>query len=571
MAHSMSIRGAQIPLGCQLCEGSTNVKWKCTECELLMCQNCTDKIHPKFKMADMHHVVEIKYDGSKDIEIFQKANRAKCKIHILQDYCIFCQTCDELVCISCLTKSHRKHDLQEMDEVFTEDIKSLNSCNAELKNTFLQFYEKQLEKIEKLKVNRMDHLQMVKCKIEKQESKLLSALKSFKQTILDDLVNKSCDKERVESTAKSTIQQNIVDIRDKMDMIQNAVDEKDIENVHKMANNFRKWLSSASEPMSVDLTVCERLTDFFPRPIDGNIIGTLFGYLLDKNEIPISLVNIFTSNTSSINLLKVNKENELWISNPTTKELRRIRMNHSCTVSTLQNFKDRPISDMSLLSAKDLIFTTHKTSCDLYVVTENEIKIVCSFKPLIPLAVHVTKSGLIYISTRDSGSIYDKIDSSIRKIVTLDKDKKQDIIFECIGTSNSFTNITRIRDDPDCLYVIDALKPKLEGRIISLGKDKTLKWIYDGDVTTNKCSFVPSDLEVTNTGKIVVCDLYNHALHILGKDGNILHHILLFKLGIYLPCCLKIIQNDKMYIGCVQEKTTVTKNSNFYLVSLSEI
>lgn len=114
MAHSMQFRGAQIPLECQLCEGSTNVKWNCTECELLMCQNCTDKIHPKFKMADMHHVVEIKSIGTNNPELLQKPNRAKCKTHISQDYCIFCQTCDELVCPSCLTKSHQKHDLREI-------------------------------------------------------------------------------------------------------------------------------------------------------------------------------------------------------------------------------------------------------------------------------------------------------------------------------------------------------------------------------------------------------------------------------------------------------------------------
>lgn len=571
MAHSVPIRGAQIPVQCQLCEGNTNVKWKCKECELLMCEKCTEKIHPKFKMADTHHVVKIKDVAKNDQDSFQKQNRAKCKIHISQDYCIFCQTCDELVCPSCLTKSHQKHDLQEIEDIFTEDIKSLNSCNDELKNKFLDFYEKQLEKIEQLKVNKMDHLEMVKCKIEKQESKFMSALKSFKQTVLDDLVNKSCDEERVELTAKSTIQHNIVDIREKIDTIQNVVDHKDIENVHKTANNFRKWLLSASEPVSVDLTVFERMTDFFPRPIDKSTVGTLFGHLSVKNETPISLLETFTSNTYTIDRLKVNKGKEVWISDFPTKLLRRIRTNFSCTVSTLQNFSDYQIFDMSLLSTQDLIFTMHNNKNDLYVVIGNVAKSFCSFAPLIPRAVHVSKNGPIYISTRDSATTFEKSDSSIRQIIKLDKDRNQDIVFECTGTSNVITYITRIRDGCDCLYVVDVLSRNLNGRIVSIGKDRTLKWIYNGERDESEYTFVPSDLEVTSSGNIVLCDMCNDALHILAKEGTILHYILLSKLGIYGPCCVEIIQNDKMYIGCRQEETKDTKFSNLYLVSLSEI
>lgn len=490
MEHSLSIRRAQIPLECQLCEGSINVKWKCTECELLMCQKCTEKIHPKFKMADMHHVVEIKYAGSKDKEIFQKPNRVKCKIHILQDYCIYCQTCDELVCPSCLTKSHQKHELQEIDEVFNEDIKSLKSWQSELNDKFLDVYEKQISKIETTKVNNMDHLKMVKCKLEKQESKFISAFASFKKTILDDLENKSCEKESCVSTAISTIQQNIVDIRDKLDMIQNVVNKKDIENVHKKANDFRKWLSSAPQPVAIDLTVFKSLPDFFPEPIDENTIGPLVGHLSDMNEMPISLVETFTSNMPSIDRLKVNNKNEIWTANVSV--LMRIATNPSCTVSTLQNLRGHELFDMSFLSSQELIFTTRVSGNEhvLYVVTENEVKSFCSFAPLIPRAVHVTKSGLIYISTRDSRTVYKKKDSSIRQIVTLDKDRKQDIVFECTGTSNFFTMVTRMRDGPDCLYVIDAYLPNLEGRIISLGKDRTLKWIYDGDLTADRKSVV---------------------------------------------------------------------------------
>ncbi|XP_063418724.1 uncharacterized protein DDB_G0279899-like [Mytilus trossulus] len=284
-------------------------------------------------MADMHHVVEIKYAGSKDKETFQKANRAKCKIHILQDYCIFCQTCDEHVCPSCLTKSHQKHDLQEIDEVYTEDINSLKSCQTELNNKFLDIYEKQISNIETTKVNNIDHFKMVKSKVEKQESKMISAVNFFKQNILEDLEEKSCEIESVVSSAKPTIQKNIEEVRDKLDVIANVVNTKDIENVHKSAKNVRKWISSTSEPVTIHPTVFNKLPDFFPESIDKNAIGTLFGKLSIKNETLISVIEVYTSNTPSIDRVTVHKGNELWISSVTTKVLRRVRTNPSCTVN----------------------------------------------------------------------------------------------------------------------------------------------------------------------------------------------------------------------------------------------
>ncbi|CAG2250266.1 unnamed protein product [Mytilus edulis] len=214
-------------------------------------------------MADMHHVVEIKSIGTNNPELFQKPNRAKCKTHISQDYCIFCQTCDELVCPSCLTKSHQKHDLREIVEIFAGDVNSLRRCNTELKSRFLDVYEEQLEKIEKMKVHNMDHLQMVKSKLEKQESKVMSDLKSFKQTILNHLENKSYEKLTVMSTAKTTIQQNIEDITNKFDTNTIVAKTNDIENVHKTAQNAKKWISTAPEPESIDLKLLKNCRTFF--------------------------------------------------------------------------------------------------------------------------------------------------------------------------------------------------------------------------------------------------------------------------------------------------------------------
>ena len=47
---------AQNMISCQICEVNEKLEWKC----LLMCMNCYEKIHPKFKKAKDHRIINIK-------------------------------------------------------------------------------------------------------------------------------------------------------------------------------------------------------------------------------------------------------------------------------------------------------------------------------------------------------------------------------------------------------------------------------------------------------------------------------------------------------------------------------
>ncbi|XP_052106186.1 uncharacterized protein LOC127738822 [Mytilus californianus] len=60
-----STRMAQSSISCQLCNNDVVIKWKCTDCELLLCDNCKINIHPRFKSSEKHRVVstgDIGYD-----------------------------------------------------------------------------------------------------------------------------------------------------------------------------------------------------------------------------------------------------------------------------------------------------------------------------------------------------------------------------------------------------------------------------------------------------------------------------------------------------------------------------
>lgn len=53
---STSVRKAQVPISCNFCNENA-IKWKCEECDILMCDSCKYKIHERMKSTKDHEVI----------------------------------------------------------------------------------------------------------------------------------------------------------------------------------------------------------------------------------------------------------------------------------------------------------------------------------------------------------------------------------------------------------------------------------------------------------------------------------------------------------------------------------
>ncbi|XP_052065085.1 uncharacterized protein LOC127704890 [Mytilus californianus] len=124
MAFKQSTLKAQIPIGCQFCEGETKIEWKCLDCSLLMCTRCKEKVHLKIKSASDHRIINIKDVGfCQESKEHFKLSDIKCQEHAGQVCCLFCQTCKQFICLKCLTKFHRGHEVLEEEEYNSEMIR----------------------------------------------------------------------------------------------------------------------------------------------------------------------------------------------------------------------------------------------------------------------------------------------------------------------------------------------------------------------------------------------------------------------------------------------------------------
>ncbi|VDH90242.1 Hypothetical predicted protein [Mytilus galloprovincialis] len=95
-----SVKKAQSPLCCQLCDSPNAIKWKCKECALLMCDKCKD-VHRRIKTSEEHTIIsiqDIKKEGTDSIpgkiissvvQTYTTNIRMVNKIILTKDECIY--------------------------------------------------------------------------------------------------------------------------------------------------------------------------------------------------------------------------------------------------------------------------------------------------------------------------------------------------------------------------------------------------------------------------------------------------------------------------------------------------
>ncbi|CAC5410082.1 TRIM71 [Mytilus coruscus] len=143
---------AQNLMVCQFCETSNETKYKCANCDLILCEGCKIKIHTKIKKTEVHQVLDLKefsnLSASETIRHLDLKD-IQCSIHNAEHCIIYCEDCKLLLCAVCLLESHRTHNLTKIDEMYHRKVKELQELDSKLCEE-LPFYadlEKELKQI----------------------------------------------------------------------------------------------------------------------------------------------------------------------------------------------------------------------------------------------------------------------------------------------------------------------------------------------------------------------------------------------------------------------------------------
>ena len=557
MASSQSIRKGQTALVCQLCENDPKLKWKCIDCGLLMCQRCRDKVHPKFPLAQDHIIIDIKDIHQHQSEPKLEFTQLKCGVHTGQKSCLYCITCDELVCPLCIAKTHNKqHDLIEISEGYQIRAEKIRNGQKNIDQK-IQLQIRGEEDLGKIKLQEHTKFQKTRKEILDFEKALSAAVKAHVNKLLSELdqqwrdVSKSIDKEtnKVKKNQKTLLEQN-----DKINDIIQSCDPKDMLCV---SDTFLKSLETDIKPINNNLP---QVPNFVSEDISK--FPSLYGNLVKATPLnyqtKLEVVKQFTTDIGGVNNILNCRDGTLWINN--NRQLQKVNPEGE-TLNVMSTIKVT-VHNMALTSSEDLLLAAGTST--IQVIPSGKLGLMDSLydvSPLLPTAVHMTYDNNVIVGAVDKLPYFPV--TGPRQVIIMNHTGREKKFFQFDGNKKPLFSLpARIASNSrNNIGVIDCFSNNFQGRIIVLDQEGGIKNIYTGhpDVNHENKLFHPTGIVTTPSDKFVVADSTHHILHILSSDGEILTYHNTRKVGVELPFSLSISHTGQLYIACGTYKDSKKK------------
>ena len=556
MAYAQSTQQAQTLKLCDFCKTDTNIRWKCVLCKTYMCDRCKNMhvIHA-IHSSIQHEIIDIKESGDVlDIEPTLITDNIPCQIHKSKANCMFCRSCDVLVCSDCISSSHKKHDLETIDKVCEEKIEKLtqykgrilrNCSICKLEMNALQrtgfkhdsMYADAIKKIENKEKEIIEettkNAQGLRNKIEKdqKETKILISKRKLEIKQVEHSLEIKLEK------AKIALQSN------EGTTIFNAVIDTD-ENLQNLS--FTKLPQEIQDFIPVEKTNHNNILNSF---------GSLASIKVKKEKcLEFNLTKSYTTDLSRVNRLVSLDYKTAWVNNSKRKVLRQVVLDDN-----IQTIKEIPvhIHDMALTQSNDILMSIVDSSEVKLLTISGEIQPFLSVAPLYPLGIHVTNNNNIILGAMEEGDPFKLTDRSCRKVIVLGENNKEIQSYQYNKHKQRlFTVPYRVTGVNSDIVVIDRTSND-EERVVVLGKEGDVKWTYQGhpQINTENKPFNPTDIVTTSVGNVIVTDHKNNALHVIsGEGGQLLTYKVMSDQGAIFPYSLDIDTCGQLWVGCSSYK-----------------
>ncbi|XP_071125855.1 uncharacterized protein [Mytilus edulis] len=540
---------AQVPKPCELCETDIHIKWKCVQCNTLMCDKCKN-IHLKDQTSIRHDIVDaFNLVGGKDIEHCIITDNIPCQSH-KKFNCMFCRTCDRFVCADCITAFHKTHDLDSIDTVCDERRQNLKQLRSrlfekvarieteekqtqDLKTKYNNFLAESVEKINK-------HEQLIKVEVSKYANELRTQIESERQRIENSMLEKEkqCEKMKENLLQKQSDIQEVLESR-------HAVKVFTAQKEFCTSEDFNAPFETLS-----DETKC-----FIPQDNLKNI-SYLFGSLQKTNlpkglpQITFEVIKSYTTNLNTVEKVLILDDKTVWISNRVSSCLRKI--NTDLTIKTIKDISVQ-VYDMARKVNNDIFLSLHdSTNVCLLTTKKGTIKPFLSVSPLRTCGIHVSKHNEIILGVKDMGCPFKVTDKSCRKIIIFGMNGKQKQSYEYDKHKQRlFTIPVRITTNVNnVILVIDRISVK-DWRVVAIDREGQVRWEYQGNPQVNREKLIyPIDILTTSEGHVLVNDVITNTLHVLSVEGDILTFYAMKDQGIFNEFSMDIDSKGQLWVGC---------------------
>ncbi|XP_071133176.1 E3 ubiquitin-protein ligase TRIM71-like [Mytilus edulis] len=564
MALSKSIIRAQDIISCNLCELETKLEWRCVECDLIMCNKCRNKIHPKFKNAKYHTIVDIKQarvsgdKGNLDLEDI------RCKVHTTQVCCLFCSYCDSLVCPICITKTHAGHTFIEIKEALETKLEKLKSIKTEVE-TATKELSNDVRKLDQMKLSEQSKgkkvLQDIHCQ------------KEAFNTYADQLSDIVQQKIKASEGAISREQKRAVDMRQRMQEECHTVDDliccKDplnvFENIDKVVISLKTTMQHINPPNS-----------YIPQFMPGNITQSTFGSLTEvfssntTNKIEMKVNKQFFTELTRCHYLSVCSDDTFWLGDSISKVLHKIKHNGDSLV-TITTIKTK-IRGIVVTTDGDILLADATSRLKLINGTSGKVQdSKYSVFPLSIMSVHLTRDNKVIVGAKSPGKIIPV--TGRRVVIVMDKDGIHETVYEHTKNKKGLLTYPQsITSTANGSVVVADFTHDFanSSRILALDKDGNILNTYKGhpEINTLNKPFQPEDITSTPLDNIIIPDLDFHIIHILDNSCNLIAYYNMRDIGIAYPYCTAFTSTTSFYLGCAPPTDNST-NAKLYEIEYS--
>ncbi|VDH98060.1 tripartite motif-containing protein 71 [Mytilus galloprovincialis] len=560
MAFSQSVKKSQIPISCHLCDTEKN-KWKCIDCELLMCDKCKDGRHLRIKNAQDHRVISIKDIGLHSQEL--DFTNIKCPDHASQSCCLFCKICDSLVCPTCVSKVHKKHanDLIEISEAYHMKKDRLKNGQSKIqmeekkavamKEQLIKRKDAEKAKHSKVIQDILNHGKVLKSDIDKYIEELKDEVDENLKTIF-----KSID------TDLSIVAKSMKYSNEKNNEVEDLIKSTDLANFF---SDVRKMEKSMEVPVLKTQPSYNSIPKFVPGEITQSNVGVL--QIEDSSEelsVSFDIIQEYQTELTIITDIIPCVDNSVWInSNVDACVIKAVPTGKELNVVSTFNMK---VYGMANTKSNNLLLSVERKPRlqQLNITTGNITDSVYNMSPLLPTCIHINSDNKVIV-----GGYNDELGRSAvfvmrpkgehETVYEHDRHNQPIFTFPMSITSTSNGNI----------HVVDRC-PGKEGRVVVLTTGSDVINSYKGHPDINKDkTFKPINIVTTPRDNVMVTDLDTQSIHILDSKGNLVSWFDTEDIGILFPYCLAFTPTGQLYIGCGKSANSTAKEAKIYEVTCS--
>jgi hypothetical protein len=287
-----------------------------------MCEKCKN-IHQRVQTTIEHKIIDIKTSGGViDVQpTVICTDNIPCQIHKSKLCFMFCRSCDVLVCSNCISSSHKKHDLESIDQVCMEKIEKLEEIKDQISQNLVRCKSenKDLEKDDytwdSMSVDAIK-------KIDVRENKMKEEIGKYAQGLRDNIEKNNRKNKQMMLEKAKEIDKTKITLEDQQEKIQTAKKSTKAEIIFAAAKEHGGSVSDLSfTKLRPDLQ------EFVPGELN---ISESFGILSSvklsnkSHDTELKVLINYTTDLSDVNRLVLLDKTTAWISSYTEKIIRKV-------------------------------------------------------------------------------------------------------------------------------------------------------------------------------------------------------------------------------------------------------